>query len=187
MLFKKKRKKRVCVVGFDGVPISLIKKFTSQGVMPHLASILGKGHLHQMTVSLPEISAVSWTNFMTGSNSGTHGIFGFVDIESHSYQIYFPSFSQVKAPTIWEKLAENNKRSIIINQPFTYPARRINGVLISGFVAIYLEKSIYPPSIKPILEKIGYKIDIDTSKARKDHEFLWKELNETLTLSLIHI
>ena len=180
MFFKKKRKRKICVVGLDGVPISLIKNLTSKGIMSNLSRILEKGYLHQMTVSLPEISAVSWTNFMTGTNSGTHGIFGFVDIKPSSYEIYFPFFSDVKAPTIWDRLEKNNKKSIVINQPFTYPARKINGILISGFVAVYLEKSIYPQSIMPFLEKIKYKIDIDTMRSRKDHEFLWKELNETL-------
>jgi len=70
--------------------------------------------------------------------------------------------------------------SIIINQPSTYPARRINGKLISGFVAIDMAKAVYPLGLKPELEKLGYEIDIDTFKAREDHDLLWKELSRTL-------
>ncbi|MFQ6082156.1 MAG: alkaline phosphatase family protein [Candidatus Aminicenantia bacterium] len=179
-IFKRKKKKRVCVVGLDGVPISLIQQLSSEGIMPATAKILESGYLHQMTVSLPEISAVSWTNFMTGTNSGTHGIFGFVDLVSNSYNLRFPNFGDVKSPTIWDRLAEKDKKSIVINQPFTYPAQKINGVLISGFVAIYLEKAIYPLSIKEKLKKFGYQIDIDTAKSREDHNFLWQELEKTL-------
>jgi predicted AlkP superfamily phosphohydrolase/phosphomutase len=53
-------------------------------------------------------------------------------------------------------------------------------VLISGFVAIELEKAVYPSSLLPKLNEFGYRIDIDTSRARDDHEFLIQELNETL-------
>ncbi len=77
-----------------------------------------------MKASLPEISAVSWTDFMTGTNSGTHGIFGFTDFKPDSYELRFPNFLDVKAPTFWDTLGAKGKKSIIINQPSTYPARQ---------------------------------------------------------------
>ena len=64
--------------------------------------------------------------------------------------------------------------------PATYPARKINGALISGFVAIDINKAVYPPSFIPHLNKIGYRIDVDTAKAGHDHDFLFRDLNLTL-------
>jgi len=179
-LFRKKRKKRVCVIGLDGVPFPLISDLAQKNIMPSLAQLIQSGHLHKMKASLPEISSVSWTNFMTGKDSGTHGIFGFTDLKKNSYELRFPNFLEVKTETLWDKLAKMGKKSIVINQPSTYPARKINGKLISGFVAIELSKAIYPITIKPLLEKIGYQIDIDTFKARENHDFLWEELDKTL-------
>ena len=179
-IFRKKRKKRVCVIGLDGVPFPLLKDLAHKNIMPHFSSLIQAGHLHKMKASLPEISSVSWTDFMTGENSGTHGIFGFTDLKTNSYELRFPNFLDVKTETFWDKLAKKGKKSIVINQPSTYPARKIKGKLISGFVAIELSKAVYPITIKPLLEKIGYQIDIDTFKAREDHEFLWKELEKTL-------
>ncbi|GAG48050.1 unnamed protein product, partial [marine sediment metagenome] len=80
-----------------------------------------------MKASLPEISSVSWTNFMTGTNPGTHGIFGFTDFKTDSYDLCFPNFLDLKKETFWDKLGEQRKKCIIINQPSTYPARKING------------------------------------------------------------
>ncbi len=180
-LFRKKRKKRVCVIGLDGVPFPMINDLAEKNIMPTFSDLIKTGHLHMMKASLPEISSVSWTDFMTGTNSGTHGIFGFTDLKNNSYELRFPNFLDVKTETIWDKLAKKGKKSIVINQPSTYPARRINGTLVSGFVAIELLKAVYPLSTKPILEKIGYQIDIDTFRAREDHDFLWKELDKTLT------
>jgi len=179
-LFRTKRKKRVCVIGLDGVPFPMIHNLAQKNVMPTFSNLIQLGHLHKMKASLPEISSVSWTDFMTGKNSGTHGIFGFTDLVKNSYDLRFPNFLEVKTETFWDKLAKKGKKSIIINQPSTYPARKINGKLISGFVAIELSKAVYPLSIKPLLEKIRYQIDIDTFRARENHEFLWKELEKTL-------
>jgi predicted AlkP superfamily phosphohydrolase/phosphomutase len=179
-LFKKKTKKRVCVLGLDGVPFALLMDMAEKGIMPTVKGLIDAGHLHMMKASLPEISAVSWTDFMTGTNSGTHGIFGFTDLKPGTYDLRFPNFLDLKHPTFWDVLGERRKKSFIINQPSTYPAREINGILISGFVALDLGKAVYPPALKAPLEKLNYHIDIDTSKSREDHDFLWKDLERTL-------
>jgi len=179
-LFKKKKKKRVCVIGLDGVPHYLLLNLARKGVMPTARRLIESGHLHKMKASLPEISSVSWTNFMTGSNPGTHGIFGFTDFKKNSYDIRFPNYLDVKKERFWDLIGNQNKKCIVINQPSTYPARKINGVLISGFVAIDLAKAVYPFSIQHALEQLDYQIDIDTFKSREDHELLWRELHDTL-------
>ena len=179
-LFKKKKKKRVCVVGLDGVPHSLLRDLAGRDIMPTVKNLIDSGHLHKMKASLPEISAVSWTDFMTGANSGKHGIFGFTDLKPSTYDLRFPNFLDLKTDTFWDSLGDRKKRSIVINQPSTYPARAINGILISGFVAIDLAKAVYPSNLRASLEKLDYQIDIDTMKAREDPEFLWKDLYQTL-------
>ncbi len=181
-LFKKKKKKRVLIIGLDGVPHSLLLDLAQKGIMPATSRLIDSGHIHRMKASLPEISAVSWTNFMTGANPGTHGIFGFTDFKSNSYDLRFPNFLDLKKETFWDKLGEQRRKCIIINQPSTYPARKINGILISGFVAIELSKAIYPLSYKATLEKMGYQIDIDTQKSRENAEFLWQDLSKTLSI-----
>lgn len=180
-LFSRKKKNRICVIGLDGVPYSFLLDLTQRDIMPHMKSLIEKGHLHKMKASLPEISSVSWTDFMTGTNSGTHGIFGFTDLKKGSYDLRFPNFQEVKKETFWDTLGQKKKRSVVINQPSTYPAKPINGILISGFVAIELAKAVYPATIKDILKLIEYQIDIDTMRAREDHEFLWEDLTRTLS------
>jgi len=179
-LFKKKKKKRVFVIGLDGVPYSLLLDLAQKGIMPATSELIDSGLIQRMKASLPEISAVSWTNFMTGTNPGTHGIFGFTDFKRNSYDLRFPNFLDLKKETFWDILGNQRKKCIILNQPSTYPARKINGILISGFVALELSKAVYPPSFKARLERVGYEIDIDTQKARENAEFLWKDLAKTL-------
>lgn len=179
-ILKKKKEKRVCVIGLDGVPFDLLLDLAKKGVLSALGRIIDSGHLHKMKASLPEISAVSWTDFMTGTNSGTHGIFGFTDLKPGTYDLRFPNFLDVKVPTFWDTLAEKGAKSIIINQPSTYPARKVNGVLLSGFVAVELAKAVYPLSHKAALEQMGYQIDIDILKARESTSILWAELIKTL-------
>ena len=144
-----------------------------------MVQIFLQGYFRVVSVCLPEISSVSWSSFMGSTNSGTHDVYSFMNFKPGTYELYFPNFSNLKAPTLFDELGEKEKRCVVINLPFTYPARKIQGVLISGFVAIDLEKAVYPSSLLLKLKKFNYRIDIDTTKARTDHKFLIQNLDET--------
>lgn len=171
---------KACVVGLDGVPHSMITKFMQDGVMPRMAKIAQAGAIAPMTVSLPEISSVSWTTFMTGRGPGEHGIFGFTDLHAGTYKQSFPSFRDVKTDTIWDRLGERKMRSVVINQPATYPARPIHGALVSGFVAIHLDKSVFPARYLSGARKMGYEIDLDAGEVRDNPALLFQRLGELL-------
>jgi predicted AlkP superfamily phosphohydrolase/phosphomutase len=158
----------------------MIRRFDSAGVTPRLASIAALGALHDMTVSLPEISSVSWSTFMTGKNPGEHGIFGFTDLHAGTYTQSFPSFRDLKCETIWDRLGERKMRSVVINQPATYPARPIHGTLVSGFVAVHLDKAVFPARHLRTLRDIGYQIDVNTESARENPSVLFPQLHRLL-------
>ena len=173
-------KRRVCVVGLDGVPLGLLERLAGDGVMPNVAARIAAGHLRGMRASLPEVSSVSWSSFMTGVDPGRHGIFGFTDLDRDSYELRFPCFNDLQVPTFWDRLGKAGLRSVIINQPSTYPARAIPGSIVSGFVAIDLSRSVKPLRHLGPLRRMGYQIDIDTGRARGDHDSLLSDLDRTL-------
>jgi predicted AlkP superfamily phosphohydrolase/phosphomutase len=177
---QEKERPQVVVLGLDGVPYTLLKALEEKGCIPNMAAVFETGYFGQMHVCIPEISSVSWSSFMTGTQSGEHGIFGFMDLQPGTYKMYFPNFMHLKAPTLWENLGAHGMKSVVINMPATYPAREINGALISGFVAIDINKAVYPSSLVPALNERSYRIDVDTMKARQDHEFLIGDLDATL-------
>jgi predicted AlkP superfamily phosphohydrolase/phosphomutase len=144
-----------------------------KSLLPRLRQRFANGSLVPMTASIPEISAVSWSSFMTGAQAGVHGIFGFVDLVPGSYRYRFPDFRDLRAEPFFCGLGARGLRSVVINLPATYPARPIPGVLISGFVALDLEKAVYPPRYLPWLRQVGYQVDVDAGKGReRQAEFL---------------
>ncbi|MHC4455487.1 MAG: alkaline phosphatase family protein [Planctomycetota bacterium] len=170
-----KQVQKAVVIGIDGLPYSLVQAYIQSGVMSQFGQIVQEGSLMQMKSSLPEVSSVAWTNFMTGKNPGEHGIFGFMELDDR-YGYTFPNYTNIQAPTFWEKL---NLPSIIINVPETYPAvRPLNGLLISGFVAIDLKKAVYPKGISEKLEKMGYRLDVKAKLAAEDPDAFFEDLFE---------
>jgi len=168
---------RTIIIGLDGVPFGMIKDLTEAGVMPNTAKLISHGMFRVMRSSIPEVSSVAWSSMITGENPGRHGIFGFVDLSAGSYKMKFPNFNDLKAPPFWD-LWEG--QSVIINVPSTYPVRPMNGVLISGFVSIDFEISVYPKSLIPDLKRMDYRLDVDSQIARSSIELFLEDLDKTL-------
>jgi predicted AlkP superfamily phosphohydrolase/phosphomutase len=179
-LKSKGTEKRVVLIGLDGTPYSLVRRFIEDGTMPHMAELVRRGTLLQMDTSIPDISSVAWTSFMTGANPGRHGVYGFVDLQPNSYKIYFPNSTHIHSETLWDVVGRAGRRSIVINVPSTYPARALNGVLVSGFVAIDLNKATYPPQLVPKLRELDYRIDVDARKVQQSHDALMEDILKTL-------
>ena len=170
--------KRIIIIGLDGMPYRLIKDRAENGTMPNMKGLIEEGVFRQMASSIPEVSSVAWSSVITGTNPGVHGIFGFTDLAPGTYRMTFPNFNNLKATPFWER--ESSGRSVIINVPTTYPARRLNGVLIAGFVALDLEKATYPRSLIPQLKEMDYRVDVDSRKAHESIDFFLKDLDRTL-------
>jgi len=173
-------RKRAVLIGLDGTPYSLARRFIEDGTMPHLAEIAGRGSLLQMDTSIPDISSVAWTSFMTGANPGRHGVYGFLDLQPNSYKIYFPNSRHIKSETLWDVAGRAGRRSVVINVPSTYPAQALNGVLVAGFVAVDLNKATYPADLVPRLKAMDYRIDVDARKVQESHDALMADVLETL-------
>lgn len=158
------RKKNV-ILGIDGVPFELMDNLSDKGVMPNFKELKNDFTFKLMKSSIPHISSVSWSSIITGKNPGEHGIFGFVDIIKNTYSLRFPNFNALKSKPFWHQ--KPKKKYVIINVPSTYPAKQLNGIHIAGFVALDLEKAVYPPKVMTKLKNIGYEIDVDTKLAHQ--------------------
>ncbi len=172
--------KKVFVLGIDGTPFSFLKNEMKNGVYSNFGALAEKGTFCQMNSVYPPVSSVAWSSFMTGKNPGKHNIFGFIDRRPDPLEAYVPNSLQMRSDTLWDIISSAGKRSVVINVPVTYPPKKINGVLISGFLGTNLKKSVYPMSYLPYLESIGYRIDIDPWKAREDTDYLIEDLHYTL-------
>jgi predicted AlkP superfamily phosphohydrolase/phosphomutase len=168
---------KTVIIGLDGVPFGMIQDFADTGIMPNTAELISQGIFKKMNSSIPEVSSVAWSSIITGQNPGQHGIFGFMDLYDHSYEMRFPNFNDLKAEPFWSLWEE---RSVIINVPSTYPVREMNGVHISGFVSIDFEKSVYPKSLVHQLRRLDYRLDVDSQKAHSSMDLFLKDLDKTL-------
>jgi predicted AlkP superfamily phosphohydrolase/phosphomutase len=171
---------RVVILGLDGVSWPLVQKLTEEGVMPRLKALAEESNCGPMLSTLPEISPVAWTTFFTGRSPGDHGIYGFTEFEAESYKVRFNSSGQIRVPALWDWLGLKNKKSVVLNVPMTYPAQALSGVMVSGFMALNIDRAGFPSWVVDFLKKNNYRLEADFEMVHQDRQTFLDDLDLTL-------
>lgn len=179
-LFDRKKpelRRRVAVLGIDGTPFTFLQRRLAEGTMPNLRRLVSAGTFLRIHSVYPTVSSVAWSSFMTGKNPAKHGIFGFVDRNPATMEVFIPTSRAMQSRTLWEILSEAGKRVVVMNVPVTYPPRPVNGILIADFLAPKLEKAVYPPALAATLQSWGYRIDTDPWLGHDSKDKLLEDVN----------
>jgi predicted AlkP superfamily phosphohydrolase/phosphomutase len=174
------RRGDLLVVGLDGVPHWLLRDLADAGVMPHVRDLLPGGALRPLRAPIPDISSTSWASFLTGVDSGRHGIYGFVDLLPGGYHTYFPNLRDLKAVPVWQPVGAAGGRSVVLNVPGTYPAPLLTGSLVSGFVAPDFDRAVSPAGHCGQLDGLGYQLDVEVGDVESDPDGFLDRVDEVL-------
>ena len=116
----------------------------------------------------------------TSQDPGSLGVYGFRNRSDHSYnKLSFANSASIKAPAIWDHLAQQGKKSIIVGVPPNYPPRRVNGISIGCFLTPDTVKNdfTYPTNIKSRINALVGEYPTDVKNFRtNDKERLKKEI-----------
>ncbi|MCA9062016.1 MAG: alkaline phosphatase family protein [Planctomycetaceae bacterium] len=169
---------KLFILGIDGLPRWMWRRFADSGVMPNSKALLDSGTLVPMKSAMPEVSSAAWASIVTGENSGGHNVYGFTDLIDKSYTLAFTSSRTFRAKPFWTQAGAGP--SLIMNVPQTYPAQPLNGMLVSGFVALDLKRAVHPPEELDWLEELGYSVDADMSLVEKGKSVFVEELRRVM-------
>lgn len=124
---------RSAVIGLDGAAWQLIDDMLDNGVMPRLKAIKDAGASGILKSTVPTYTPPAWTSAATGVNPGRHGVYGFV--EGHAQdEAQLMHAGKVKSATVWEMANAQGLRAGIFHLPLTYPARALDGWMVSGMM-----------------------------------------------------
>jgi len=157
------KSKKVLMIGLDGAPWELMKLWIEKDALPNITKLAKKGVIAPLTSVLPLSSAPSWSSIVTGKNPGKHGIFEFMYRRKDSYDLSPVNSTFRDGKALWDILGEYDKKVCVMNVPFTYPPKKLNGFMITGMMTPpEVEDFTYPLSLKDEIDKAvnGYEIDI---------------------------
>ena len=148
--------KRVVILGFDGMDPELADRYMKEGKLPNLAKLREQGTFRNLATTIPPISPVAWSSFLTGVNPGKHNIYDFLTPDRGRYLPELSSArirgpkrnlklgkyviplgrTQIKAlrkgVPFWHYLGEAGVFCSVIRVPITFPPEKFPGVLLSG-------------------------------------------------------
>lgn len=155
---------KIVVIGLDGADSEYITPLLEEGKLPHLEEIIRNGAYGKLRSTVISFTQVAWSSLLTGRNPGKTGIMDvLIGIEMESGEIQHVPASLVGFNThpFWKYLNNTGFKSIIINVPMTYPPRKIDGCLISGFdTPTTAQDYAYPADFLMSLEKSGIRYDL---------------------------
>ena len=70
--------RRVIVLGIDGMDHRLLSQFIAEGRLPNFERLATTGSLSPLETTMPPLSPVAWSTFITGMDPGGHGIYDFL-------------------------------------------------------------------------------------------------------------
>jgi hypothetical protein len=70
--------RRVIVLGIDGMDHRLLSRFIAEGRLPNFERLATTGSLAPLETTMPPLSPVAWSTFITGMDPGGHGIYDFL-------------------------------------------------------------------------------------------------------------
>ena len=125
---------RAAVIGLDGAAWHLIDDLISNGVMPRLGAIKAAGASGILTSTVPTYTPPAWTSAVTAVNPGRHGVYGFVAGHAQHERQELMHAGRVRSATLWEMANAQGLSAGIFHLPLTYPARALNGWMVSGMM-----------------------------------------------------
>jgi len=133
------------VVGLDAATFDVIDPLVQAGDLPNLARLLEGGARGSLRSTTHPLTPLAWTTMVTGVNAGRHGIWDFTERDESGYGMRIVNGSRTRAPAVWSRLSAAGRRVGIVNVPFTWPAREVNGFAIAGMDAAAREDGMTSP------------------------------------------
>jgi len=187
--FKRKRRRKVLVVGLDCAPPSILFNTGDENdlglkeQLPNLSRLIDEGIYGPLSSSIPCITVPAWTSMLTSRDPGVLGFYGFRNRADHSYdRMNIAMGNAIEEPRVWDILGETGRTSIVVGVPQTYPVKPLNGYLISSFLTPNTDRQFtFPNDLRYEIDRVlhGETYDVDVAQFRTPNkDFLLKQIQE---------
>jgi predicted AlkP superfamily phosphohydrolase/phosphomutase len=161
---------RILVLGLDCAAPELLFGFDD---LPNIRRLMEVGAYGRLESVVPPITVPAWMCLATSQDPGSLGVYGFRNRVDHSYEgLSIATSRSITAPAIWDQLAREGKRSIIVGVPPGYPPRRINGIFVSCFLTPDTDKNVFthPPELSEEIRRLVGRYPVDVQGFRTDNK-----------------
>jgi predicted AlkP superfamily phosphohydrolase/phosphomutase len=170
---------KICVLGLDCAAPEIV---FSDERLRNIRRLMNGGLWGRLESVIPPITVPAWMCMCTSQDPGSLGVYGFRNRNDYSYSpLRFADSRSIQALAIWDYLALQGKKSIVLAVPPNYPPRKLHGISLGCFLTPNPQKHefTYPTEIKKkIHELVGdYPADVEGFRT-DDKAWLKKQVFE---------
>lgn len=136
---------KLFILGLDGATFDIISPMMAEGLLPSFLRLVNEGASGQLQSTLPPQSSVAWPVMLTGTGPGKTAIFAFWQYESGSWERPLVHSGLLRAPTLFDYLADAGRNGISFNVPVSFPARENPSTTVCGLLTPSLEAGMTKP------------------------------------------
>lgn len=140
---------KTLVVGIDAACWDFLEPLLHAGRLPALSHLMATGVSGTLHSTMPPWTPTAWSSIVTGKNPGKHGIFDMLWKRRGAYEFFPINASHRVGTPFWNRLNEHGIRTGLVNIPFTYPPKPLDGFMVCGFGTPNLATKIaYPDAVE---------------------------------------
>ena len=131
---------KTIVFCIDGCTFPFVEQLAMDSAFMNL--VCSSTRYGPLEVPVPASTSVGFPTFFTGRNLGKIGAFQDHDLgdkifgEDYIQRAFLNGLKAVKGDALWDIVNREDMETISFNVPITYPAKEINGVMISSFDSV---------------------------------------------------
>src|SRR5438067_533090 len=159
---------KICVLGLDCAAPEVI--FGDERLV-NLRRLMDLGVYGRLESVVPPITVPAWMCMATSQDPGSLGVYGFRNRVDHSYDnLGIVSARSISELALWDQVAREGKRSVIIGVPPGYPPRKVNGLSVGCFLTPDTARGHYthPADVAGQIERLvgDYPVDVRDFRTR---------------------
>lgn len=168
--------------------MNLVQTGVKEEKLPGFKKFMEEGAWGELKSTLPTLSPPAWTSIFTGVNPGKHGIYNFVKHRPGSKALTPVSSKDVMVEYLWRILSRSGKRCVLMNIPFVYPLKPVNGILIAGLGAPSKDSEFtFPSQWRQLILRLFPEYDVDFNEDLILNEGFQKHLSRINKISKANI
>ena len=157
-------RRRLLLVGLDGLDGSLLHPAIDAGLLPAFADLATRGAMGTLSAGGVAEPAVAWTTLATGVLPEQHGVLDATRFDAVSGELLPVGSRSRRTHALWNLASREGLRSIVVGWPASHPADPVRGAFVSDrFFEVsarfgepwpILERSLHPASLESELAEL---------------------------------
>jgi predicted AlkP superfamily phosphohydrolase/phosphomutase len=166
---------KLLVIGLDCAAPELL---LGDERLVNLRRLMAAGAYGRLESVIPPITVPAWMCMATSQDPGTLGVYGFRNRTDHSYAgLGIANSRSIQELAIWDQLAREGKRSVIIGVPPSFPPRKVNGICVGCFLtpSTATDDYTWPVLVKAEIASLVGEYEVDVKGFRTDQKAWLRE------------